>query len=989
MNNINILSITFARPYLLFLIIPLILIAFIPYLRLKPKRRHTRNKVTSLILHSLIIVLACVVLSGIEGHRIENVDSEIVFVTDYSESTKDVHQQMNDFVDKFVTNPRNSGSKIGLVYFGYDKCEVAELSKTNDIKNKQIEFKDSKVDKSATDIENALIKAVSLFDSENKNTKLVRRIILLTDAIDTDGEISSCASTLNQNNIRLDAIFFEPKNYNAMTEAQIQNVEIPSSTVPFKETSIKVVMKSHALMRVKLNIEDNGKSIFTNDYYIDLDGSGLEQEFEIKHTFNEADVHEIKVNFEATNNNDIVKENNIYYTYCYLEAENSILIIAPEGENTTLFTQTIESYGYNPTVVTPLNAPDFNGLAAYKEVILMDMNVNSLPASFSKDLYNYVYKAGGSLLTTGGKTAYTLGNMKGTLYEDMLPISLTPQANNPRAIVLCLDYSNSMGMKTFAGSEIYSKTNSGLQEPHLDETNASRYTRINIALKGIIESIRSSLNPYDYLGLITFGPIKPKKGIDETNVIFGLTPATNKEVMIEKVRSVRKPSTEGGTDYDNALEYAEDMLTTFTKKVNKKTVVLINDYDGGNDDASKYLETVKRMLANGIDMSTITIGTQKPEQILNIQKLIGTSNSYLCQSEGQFATVIKELCKSLATKAQNTLKNNAKFEVEFGSKIGKDVVEENLPLINCYNGGVSTKSGAMTHVYFHNQEEVEDPDNPGKPIKLNNKDPIYSEWDYGNGKVGSLMIDLSGEWCPDFFTNEDSLKMLKNIFNGLVPTKDPDTMIIEIDGHLISDEEELIVFNANYSRSLQITLLNLNDDEDETAQKVKLDVSISEYDVNSKKKTNTNQFTIESKSGEKYEKDFITKKAGLYIIEVDEIVNDKKVASKTTYATFSYSEEYDTFYSTEDKLHALSDLCSSTFTESNGEKTVGKVYYGTTGIDENADKMTSSLNVTINIQLPLMIIALFLFMLDIAVRKFNFLWPHEFIAKLKNKEKEN
>lgn len=48
--------------------------------------------------------------------------------------------------------------------------------------------------------------------------------------------------------------------------------------------------------------------------------------------------------------------------------------------------------------------------------------------------------------------------------------------------------------------------------------------------------------------------------------------------------------------------------------------------------------------------------------------------------------------------------------------------------------------------------------------------------------------------------------------------------------------------------------------------------------------------------------------------------------------------------------------------------------------------MITSIRKEVNFQLPLMIIALLLFILDIAVRKFNFLWPHEIIRNIKNKK---
>ncbi len=1002
MNNISFMNITFDNPYLLLLMIPIIAIAFIPYLRLKPKRRHTRNKVTSLILHCLIIIISCFVLSGIEGHSIENVDSEVVLVTDYSESTKEVHKEMDDYVDSFLKDGRNNGSNIGLVYFGYGETQFTPTLEKPSKVNKS-NLKKAEIDSTGTDIENAITKAVELFNS-NKKSKLVKRIILLSDGVDTDGQIatlvedtngeksyqSTIASALNANGIRLDAVMFEPKDYTTTAEAQIQGIKVADGVVPFKPTKITASFKSHAVTSVELNITDNGKSIFKEKKTITLKGTRIEEEFEFEYTFNEAGIHELKASIKAINNNDVVAENNTFYAYAYLEAENSILIIANPNEDATKLETAISSYGYNPTVIAPVDAPSAEGLSEYKEVILMNIDAVSLPQSFATQLRAYVEKFGGSVLTAGGKTTYENGNMKGTIFEDMLQISLTPAANNPRAIVLCLDYSNSMGMKTFDGTQIFSKTDEGLQTPQ-------RGTRIDTAIKGIVASIEESLNPYDYLSVITFGPIKPDKGINETKVVFGLTPATQKDAMKKKVQAIRKPSKQGGTDYDEALEYAEDMLTSFQKKVNKKSVVLINDYDGSNDDATKYMDTIRRMDKKGIDMSAIVIGNQKSANVIEMESVIGSGNSYLAQTENQFKTIIKELCRSIPTKTVNELNAKHPFEFEDGTRMGAGVTAANLPSINTYNGGVIVKEGATSHVFYHNQEWVQDPafpNDPNKKVQLDNHDPIYAAWTFGKGKVGSLMIDLSGEWCPDFYTNVETQKLLENIIKDLAPKQEVDFMRITVDGFLLQDDpKDIKVMNANYSRKLEIELLKVEDEINEngeivekpTQEKISLNVVISRYeDITKNKLEKVVDFKLESDTGDKFERDFKTMKPGLYRIDVSYTANGEKV-ERSAYTAFSYSDEFDTFYDTSAKYAQLVEVCESSYTETGDEKINGKVFYGTTGIEENAEQMASSIEKTTNFQLPLMILALLLFVIDIAVRKFNFLWPHELIKKFKEK----
>ena len=56
---------TFTNPWLLLLIIPALFITLFPYFRIAKKYRRNRNRVTSVVLHSIICVLAVSVLAGL------------------------------------------------------------------------------------------------------------------------------------------------------------------------------------------------------------------------------------------------------------------------------------------------------------------------------------------------------------------------------------------------------------------------------------------------------------------------------------------------------------------------------------------------------------------------------------------------------------------------------------------------------------------------------------------------------------------------------------------------------------------------------------------------------------------------------------------------------------------------------------------------------------------------------------------------------------
>lgn len=60
-------------------------------------------------------------------------------------------------------------------------------------------------------------------------------------------------------------------------------------------------------------------------------------------------------------------------------------------------------------------------------------------------------------------------------------------------------------------------------------------------------------------------------------------------------------------------------------------------------------------------------------------------------------------------------------------------------------------------------------------------EPIYAQWTYGKGKVGSFMCDLSGHWSEEFVTKPDGKKMIECIAGALFPTASVHDSGIDVD----------------------------------------------------------------------------------------------------------------------------------------------------------------------------------------------------------------
>ena len=73
--------INFSNPWFLLLLIPAALFTLIPYFRIPKKYRRTRNRIASIVLHLVVMVLAVSVLSGMTfAYDIPNTENEVILL---------------------------------------------------------------------------------------------------------------------------------------------------------------------------------------------------------------------------------------------------------------------------------------------------------------------------------------------------------------------------------------------------------------------------------------------------------------------------------------------------------------------------------------------------------------------------------------------------------------------------------------------------------------------------------------------------------------------------------------------------------------------------------------------------------------------------------------------------------------------------------------------------------------------------------------------
>lgn len=605
--------------------------------------------------------------------------------------------------------------------------------------------------------------------------------------------------------------------------------------------------------------------------------NGGKDNLSFEHTFLKSGVHEIRVEIER--HGDLILENNVFYTFTNVDGRsNRVLIIDGTGNESTQLNELILNDFQTEVIHVNELANNPDVIKAYDGIILMNVADSDLPLGFDAKLKYYVEFTGGGLLTVGGNKAYQQEDMAGSIFESILPVFANTDAKS-MAVVLVIDKSGSM------------------------ITHNSQ--KLELAKEGAINSV-NALKDNDYVSIVIFdaNPV----------VLVEPTPASRRDEIIEQIRTITAGQ---GTRYTGGLQLAKNQLDNFPGNQNfNKHVIFLTD--GAPQDTG--YEAVINQYGN-ISLSTIAIGD---DHGINYQ--IVESMVRVVEGRGQYYQVIDEyelpgIMENEALSISSGFLNEGEFEPIIQTRIPSVATINQLPNLKGYYGARLKNEATL--------------------VLRKESDPIYAEWSYGNGKVGSFMSDLSGRWSSQFYEDEIGRTFIKNIIKGILP-EDP-----------INNYDLYAKFKKNnFETNVTVTAFLTENDY------IVMDVIDP---LGNKKRIDLVKQTSSTFSGV-----FETLTPGLYNVEITKLNQSGGILGKhVAYTTFSYSKEYEGFYSDHEVFNEMKNLA---------EIGNGDILFNLEGI---FSKEAQRRQHVINPNLAFFIIALILFLIDIVTRKFKFKWPHE------------
>lgn len=844
-------KIIFSNPWLLLLLIPAIGLTLLTYFRMNKRYRFTRNHITSIVLHMVIMVLSIAVLAGmIFGYSIPNNDNEIILLVDASYSTSDSEDEVDEFI-RDVIDSTDTMFELGIVTFGFDQVYASELS-SNTSETYTNYIKAELPDTSATDIASALTYASTLFRNPES-----AKIVLITDAIETDGAATNVIKSISAQGIMVDTVYFPDDQDDGKSEVQLNSLaEIKDKIVVGQKFNFDLSLQSSYEGSAKITPYDNGVA----GEAIEINLKEGVQNVTIPYAFVVPGMH--VMSFEIESEDDTLAQNNTYLSYFYLDIYDKLLVIESiENESASLCDMlkdelNVKVLNIEDTENLPKTVDD---LRAYDEVILCNISNADMPEGFDQILFTYVNDIGGGLFTVCGNketpdsgdewtaNAFTFDDMNNTLYQQMLPlqaINYTP----PVAVMIIIDTSGSMW---YAGQEKYEES------------------KLYYAQQGA-EACLSALSERDYVGVMTLGTSFSEE--------IELTPRTQREKILSAIAllSEKEENLNGGTNFSLAFERAGKALLANTS-VERRHIIVVTDGEPG-DTEKEYGVFMKENAEAGITMSIV--GVQASSSAESLMKKILVEYANVPETNFHNVTDIEQVPEAMREDLEVPEIKDVNYK-PFTPKITNynlvvnGIEQENMPELDGFYGVKAKKDATV--------------------ILMGEYTPIYAEWKLGRGRVGSFACDLNGTWSADFISSSVGATIVNNIVTSLFPSENIRTKAIDAE-----------VTGNNY-----LTQLSVFTDlaEGETIEAIVTSPATDE--VSEKVQT----FTAGASDG--YSRfTFAVTTPGIHTIVVNRKTADGTIVATTTIQkVLSYSQEYNVFADTD----VAAALCANLAKYGDGE----------------------------------------------------------------------
>lgn len=704
MSNI---SFAFEYPWLLtlLLLIPLIwFVSFTSLASLGPGRR-----LAALLFRSIVMLLIIFAIAGVQWVWMSDKLS-VIYILDQSDSIDRAKRDLMlqyaiDSVKKHRQEDRND--RAGLIVFGRESAIEFPPYDDNLPDVNGVESYLGRTD--ATNLESALKLAQASFPED-----AAKRIVLITDGIETIGTSATVAQSMAQAGIGFDVV---PIELEATSEILVEKVDLPSNIRQGQPFETRIVVNRFTQddkpvtgeLRVLRTVGPREREVFKSSVTLDKDVNV----FPITDTIDQPAGYTYRAEFIPDNPNvdDALQQNNRADAFTYVRGKGRVLLIEDwnaQGE----FTPLIEALGRNDIEVEVMTSDQlFTSLAelqAFDCVILAGVPRSSgesadAIANFTDEqiemLVSNTEQFGSGLLMLGGPNAFGAGGWANTPLEKAMPVDFQIKNKKIEAV-------GALAMIL----------------------HASEIAQGNYWQKRIGQASLEVLGPMDFCGVLQYGTLGD-------SWLWGgqtgmLRVGENRAAMVSRMRNMvpgDMPS------FQPSMQMALRSLVSTPASI--KHMIIISD----GDPTPPANGVLTQFAANQIKISTVAVGAHGPaghQTLQNIATVTG-GNYYVATNPTALPKIFQREAMRVSRPLVYEPEGGALPQITYPHEIVQGLPRD-LP---------NLKGFVLTQL--KDSPLVEVPIRASKPSEPENQ-TVLATWTYGAGRTAVFTSDVGKRWAGDW-----------------------------------------------------------------------------------------------------------------------------------------------------------------------------------------------------------------------------------------------
>lgn len=896
-------SISLDNAWLLLIAVPLIILIAVPFAIAIRKDNRNGHNVASCALH---VLLAIIIAFSAAGVTIETTltETNVFVVADVSYSANRNLDLIDEYIGALQNNLPNN-SKMGVICFGKNSKMITEMGgKFTSVQDAFTDDENSDrkyslaVDDSQTDIVQALLCA-----QENFRAGVIKRIVLITDCMQTgengDDElkqtIDSLMSPASGEPIYIDAIYLNDNITGDVPEVQLSGVNCAQTAYKGRQSAATVTVQSSQTMYATVSLYETDGDVPIESRSILLGSGSSEVNFPLD-SQRDAGIYNYKVTVVA--DNDLNPYNNSAFFTQEVEGNVKVLFItdvyADGNYAQEIFKGSdVELDVYCRNEAIPYTVAD---ICDYDIVVLSNVDITKLDnyVMFVDSLETAVSMLGKSVIAIGDIGLQSNANADDAALAKLaglLPVNYGNSGRGAKLYVMVIDCSHSMFLSD----------------------------RLNHA-KEAAQAILKILDEDDYLIIHKF--------YSENSAVWQGTVGNGEDASkaIDGIESLQ------GTVLNGGMEAVKNYYGSIGAGYSSTSVLVITDGLENTADYAYAIDTTRELYDMGVGTSVIDVGLDSDREyskiyLDRIASYGGGSHYYYSYNENLSDEILPDISNEVGEDIAsgkslvNVSYKNYNDSVLDGLKEGGYITSSNDTLYYVEGYVVGSAKSSATSVLTTTYER-----NTGLNISV----PIYSYWNYGNGRAASFMTGISGDWVA----NWSGRGILQTLFTDIVSSNVPQERL---------DTPYSVTLNkVNDSYNVEIAPV-------EVKSGATVKVTVTDPDGGEREITNV---VFDSTV---YTCSFATDTTGTYKLKIDYEYKGTEYKSCEYYANVSYLTEYNSFAAF-DSLLLYKVLGSRGIISEDGKLTV-----------QNDEGIISKR--TVSLTVPLLIAAVVIFAVDIIIRK--------------------